>query len=145
MTDPAPISPEEARRRGRIKLILFGALLAITATFFVTTGMVMRSKLQAMAGPLLVTVENKSTTKLRADIVVEGRPTTLEMDPGERGLVRYNIKSAGVVRLDVFERNSPVNSIAEGPFQPGEEAEVLFTLLGTDEVEVTTRTAGEGT
>ncbi len=96
----------EAVRRSRIKLILWFAFFVLLGLSFVTAGFLMRDDLLGRAGNLLVEVKNEASIKLRMDVHVEETFATLEMDPGESGVLRFRNQKEGAVLLRLYERNT---------------------------------------
>jgi len=143
--EPTPFTPEQ-QRRSRKLLIAFFAGILLTAAAFVTSGFLMRDWIREQAGPFSVRVKNESTLKLRADVIVAGafddkpnkerRPLTLEMDPGEHGLLRYKLRKETLVRIDLYEKNRFIHSVAEGPFDPSTRGELLVALKNEDDVSI---------
>ncbi|MBI1292979.1 hypothetical protein GC173_17345 [bacterium] len=138
-----PGATDRSQNVGRRKLVVFFGGVLLTAAAFVTTGMMLRESILRKAGPFLVEISNSSQQRLRADVIVEGRPFTLEMDPGEFGTFRYRLRSSTLVRLDIFEKNNFVHSVAEGPFEPGSAGELKVDIRGNDDIGIEFTAASE--
>lgn len=127
---------ESGRRISRLKLLAFAGFLVSVMIILVVGGMILRPRLLAAAGPLHVHVENRSLKKLRADIVVEQRPTTIEMDPGESALVRFRIHVPSRVRIDVFEKNQMTSSVATEALAKDSEGTIRFVIAAPGEIQL---------
>jgi len=135
-----PVNSVQASRR---KLLLIAAVVLTTAATLPMIGFYMRDQLLMKAGPVKVEVRNEASERLRADIYAMGKSYTLEMDPKEHGLIRFNPNEPMEVTVRVFKRNVATFQTVESNLLPHQDQHLTFRLLGPTDVKVERTVAGQ--
>lgn len=131
--EPTP----EALRTSRRKLLAFAGFVLLTAFAFVASGFYMRSWLRGLGGVVTVEIENTSGKRVRADIYVGVQFTTLEMDAGESGTIRYNPPAPSKLQVNLFENNNKTAEFVGRIFEPGHAAKVKIIVDAVDNAAIT--------
>ena len=113
------IPPAESVKRSKIKLVILAVVFLSLGMTAVVTGWLNRERVQALGGPLHVEVFNESGERVRADVYVGPTFATLELDPGEQGMVRFTPREESPVEIRLFQEGELLKSIEHGSFKPG--------------------------
>lgn len=135
MSDAPTLPAALPVKASKVRVLLFLLLFLLIAAVFVATGLMNRERLRNLGGNLSVTVTNNATEKLRADLYVDDEYSTLEMDPGEFGTIRFNPKKPSMVRMRLYSGNMYVSEWAPGEFGPNSKADVRMVIKSAVEVE----------
>ncbi|CAN5292222.1 hypothetical protein BH09SUM1_BH09SUM1_08770 [soil metagenome] len=100
--------PSSTPTASRAKLLWFAALILLMAGVMVAIGLRMKTWALESAGPYHVTVVNHADVKLRADVAVENATATIEMEPEEFALLRFNPRKDSKTVVTIFRLGKPV-------------------------------------
>lgn len=129
-------SDHQRIQRGKLGLLLFAGIVIVIMLSAFFSGLVIRDDLRELGGPLHVATINEADIRLRADLFAGEERATIEMDPGERGMVRFAITEPSPVEIRIFQEGSFLHSIRHGKYQPNERKTVQFYLESAEDLRI---------
>ena len=144
MSASGPVAADSPSR-SKGKLLAFFAVVVVIFVGTVVTGLLQRDHMRELGGNLLVSVWNESPTRYRTDLIVDGMFTTLELEGGEKGLVRYSPAHPTTIELRQFRKNVLIGTVTSELFQPRQKAQLKFVLKGNNDIKIISEGPGGGT
>ena len=129
---PEQLSPESSKRR----LIAFGLIVLIVFGGSLVSGYLMRGQLLEWAGPLHVRIVNNTEKKYRLDTLTLTDTVTLELDPEDSSLLRFQPSEPTPLEFRLFLDGQPQEIVTHGLYQPHEDYLVEVTLFGDGEIQI---------